>query len=144
MLPFFSKAQERRIIEAIQEAEMQTSGEIRVHLEEDLKGADVTATAVRVFKELNMHRTAARNAVLMLIVPPKKKFAIIGDSGINEKVPANFWNDVRDVMQRNFRQKDFTEGVIEGVRLTGQKLKEHFPRSTDDKNELPDEITYGS
>ncbi|MEO1257681.1 MAG: TPM domain-containing protein [Bacteroidota bacterium] len=139
---FFSTAQEQSIIAAIKEAERQTSGEIRVHLERELIG-DALTVAARVFHELEMDTTEERNGVLIFIVPSMHRFAIIGDSGINEKVPPNFWDDIRDVMQDNFRQGKFTAGVIEGVRRAGTKLKEFFPRKTNDKNELPDEISYG-
>ena len=125
MVKFFTKEQEQRIVAAIRESEGHTSGEIRVHLERELIG-DALNVAARVFHELEMDR-----------------FAIIGDKGINEKVPVDFWDDVRDIMQQYFRQGKFTEGVIEGVKLSGQKLKEHFPRKSDDRNELSDEISYG-
>ena len=142
MVNFFSTAQEQRIIAAIRKAEGQTSGEIRVHLEKELIG-DALNVAARVFHELEMDTTEERNGVLIFIVPAMHRFAIIGDKGINEKVPPNFWDDIRDAMQANFRQGKFTEGVIEGVHRAGIKLKEYFPRKADDKNELPDEISYG-
>ncbi len=142
MVNFFKKEEEKRIVAAIKEAEGHTSGEIRVHLEKELAG-EVRNVAARVFHELEMDQTAERNGVLIFIVPSMHRFAIIGDKGINEKVPANFWEEVRDVMQQHFRQGNFGEGVVEGVRLSGLKLKEYFPRQSDDKNELPDEISYG-
>ncbi len=142
MVNFFKKKEEQRIVAAIKEAEGHTSGEIRVHLEKELAG-DARNVAARVFHELEMDQTAERNGVLIFIVPSMHRFAIIGDKGINEKVPSNFWEDVRDVMQQHFRQGNFGEGVVEGVRLSGLKLKEYFPRMSDDKNELPDEISYG-
>ena len=142
MVKFFTKEQEQRIVAAIRESEGHTSGEIRVHLERELIG-DALNVAARVFHELEMDSTAERNGVLIFIVPSMHRFAIIGDKGINEKVPVDFWDDVRDIMQQYFRQGKFTEGVIEGVKLSGQKLKEHFPRKSDDRNELSDEISYG-
>jgi len=141
-MKFFKKEEERRIIAAIGEAEKQTSGEIRVHLEKDLEG-NAEDAAVKTFARLRMDRTADSNGVLIFIVPSKKQFAIIGDKGIHAKVPPNFWQEVRDVMQRHFRDGDYTEGVCQGVLLAGQKLKEHFPWQSDDVNELPDDISYG-
>ena len=143
MVKFFTKKQEQRIIAAIREAESQTSGEIRVHLEQEIIG-DVQSVGLRIFHELEMDQTADRNGVLIFIVPEVRRFAIIGDEGINRVVPAHFWEDVRDLMQRNFRQGDFVLGVCEGIQLAGKKLKEHFPHAgSDDVNELPDEISYG-
>lgn len=143
MIKFFSKKEEQRIIAAIREAESQTSGEIRVHLEREIIG-DVQGVGFRIFHELEMDKTADRNGVLIFLVPDIRRFAIIGDEGINRVVPPHFWEDVRDLMQRHFRQGDFVTGVCEGIKLAGQKLKDHFPHAGDDDvNELPDEISYG-
>jgi uncharacterized membrane protein len=142
VVKFFTAEQEQLIIAAIREAEGQTSGEIRVHLEKELIG-DALNVAARVFHELEMDSTDERNGVLIFIVPSMHRFAIIGDKGINDRVPEDFWDEIRDVMQDYFRQGDFTQGVIEGVRRSGIKLREFFPRRPGDKNELPDEISYG-
>lgn len=142
MIDFFTKEDEQRIIAAIEEAERQTSGEIRVHLERNYEGS-ITAAASRTFHKLKMDRTELRNGVLIFIVPPKHEFAIYGDQGINQKVPQNFWEAVRDIMQENFRHGKFAEGVCQGIQLAGEKLREHFPWEKGDKNELSDEISYG-
>ena len=141
MIHFFKKEEEARIIAAIQEAERQTSGEIRVHLERKA-GDNILNAAAITFHKLEMDKTKLRNGVLIFLVPSHKEFAILGDEGINKKVPANFWEEVRDVMQQNFRAGKFTDGVCAGVQLAGEKLKAHFPWESDDKNELPDEISY--
>ncbi len=142
MINFFTKEDEQRIIAAIKEAERQTSGEIRVHLERNYEGS-ITGAASRTFHKLKMDRTELHNGVLIFIVPSKHEFAIYGDQGINQKVPPHFWEDVRDVMQQNFRQGKFAEGVCLGIQLAGEKLREHFPWEKGDKNELSDEISYG-
>jgi uncharacterized membrane protein len=99
--------------------------------------------AARVFKALAMEKTEERNGVLIYIVPERHKFAVIGDKAINDKVSENYWDDVRDVMQKHFRNQDFTGGTVAAVQLVGKKLKEHFPFKEGDKNELPDDISYG-
>jgi uncharacterized membrane protein len=143
MIHFFSKQEEEYIIDAIQEAEKVTSGEIRVHLERKLQGS-VMETATQVFAKLGMQKTEQRNGVLIFLAPRQKSFAIIGDKGINEKVPDGFWDDVRDVMQKQFREGQFVEGICDGVQLIGKKLVEHFPYQKNDKNELSDDISYGN
>jgi len=142
MVNFFSKEDERRIIEAIREAEGRTSGEIRVHLEPKVNGDPLEAAAA-VFHRLKMDRTAERNGVLIFLVPKEHKFAIFGDKGIHEKVPPGFWEEVRDIMREHFRQGRFADGVCEGIRRAGEKLAAYFPRKDDDINELTDEISYG-
>ena len=129
-------------MQTIREAERLTSGEIRVHLERDYEGT-ILGAASRTFFALDMERTQDRNAVLIFISPPRKDFAIFGDKGINAAVPPNFWEETKNVMQQNFRQGMFAEGVCQGVKMAGEKLQAFFPWTKGDKNELPDEISYG-
>lgn len=141
MEKFFKPDEEERIIAAIQQAENQTSGEIRVHIDYKSKG-QVMAEAWKVFERLGMQKTEARNGVLILLAPDQKQFAIIGDEGINKKVPENFWAEERNLMQGHFKQGDFCTGVCVVIEQIGQKLQEYFPHQADDVNELPDEISY--
>lgn len=139
---FFSTEQQRQIVEAIKTAELNTSGEIRVHVENHCKG-DILDRSVMVFNTLKMKKTAARNGVLIYLAVADKKFAIIGDEGINVLVEHDFWNDVKDEMSRHFREGDFTGGVVNGILRVGEKLKAFFPYQSDDVNELPDDISFG-
>ncbi|HMR43826.1 MAG TPA: TPM domain-containing protein [Saprospiraceae bacterium] len=144
MAKFFSRHDEDRIVAAIQEAECDTSGEIRVHLQTEFaEGAPVLEAASETFHYLKMDETEQRNGVLIFIAPTAHQFAILGDKGINEKVPENFWEDVRNVLQADFRQGKFADGLCKGIAMVGQKLKNFFPYQSNDVNELPDEISYG-
>src|SRR5664279_553837 len=138
---FFSKEQQAQVLAAVKEAEMETSGEIRVHIESSLKG-DVLDRAAWLFKKLGMHNTAERNGVLFYLAVNDRKFAIIGDAGINAKVPGGFWDDISELLKNNFKEGKFTEGLSEGILLAGKHLKIHFPHKPDDVNELPDEISF--
>jgi uncharacterized membrane protein len=138
---FFSKEQQAQILASVKEAELETSGEIRVHIESSLKG-EVLDRAAWLFKKLGMHKTEERNGVLFYLAVNDKKFAIIGDSGINAKVPAGFWDDISELLKKNFKEGKFTEGLSEGILLAGKHLKMHFPHKPDDVNELPDEISF--
>jgi uncharacterized membrane protein len=138
----FDQEQESRVIQAIQEAERQTSGEIRVHIDNRHSG-DVMKIAKQAFHRLGMDRTTARNGVLIFILPNMKAFAILGDEGIDRVVPDDFWSSERDIMEKYFRKEDFADGVCEVVQQIGEKLKEHFPYDEEtDENELPDDISY--
>lgn len=138
---FFTEEQQARILESVKEAERETSGEIRVHIETSLSG-DVLDRAAWIFKKLGMNKTAERNGVLFYLAVEDRKFAIIGDAGINAKVPAGFWNDISELLTKRFREGKFTEGLSEGIILAGDQLKTHFPHRLDDVNELPDEISF--
>jgi uncharacterized membrane protein len=138
---FFSKKEKGQILAAIREAEKHTSGEIRVHLEYRAR-EPVYGHAQKVFQRIGMTKTVHRNGVLIFLATGNKKFAVLGDVGINEKVPEGFWNDVVQIMREHFKQNKFAEGVSEAVLRIGEKLKAYFPHETHDKNELSDHISY--
>lgn len=138
---FFTPDQQEAIVSAIREAEHATSGEIRVHIETSCKG-DVLDEVAWLFRKLGMHRTADRNGVLIYLALKEHQFAIIGDTGINAVVPPGFWDTIRDHMNQRFSESLFTEGLTEGIIMAGEQLKEHFPYSRDDINELTDTISF--
>lgn len=139
---FLDKAGQEMIVQAIKEAELNTSGEIRVHIESVCKG-DPYMRAVEVFNRLKMYNTAARNGVLIYLAFSSHKVAIIGDSGINGLVPEGFWDESYSFMAEHFRKGDFVGGLVGAIRLIGHSLKEFFPYSDDDVNEQSDEISFG-
>ncbi len=141
MLKFFSPEEEEQIIEAIRRAEDKTTGEIRVHLEDNLK-REAMQEAILVFRRLKMHKTKERNGVLILLAPEQKQFAIIGDEGINEVVPEDFWAEERNLMQEHFRRGEYCTGLCTAIDQVGEKLKTHFPGEPGNENELSDEISY--
>jgi len=138
---FFLKEQQAQILSSVREAEKETSGEIRVHIETSLKG-DVLDRAAWLFKKLGMDKTDERNGVLFYLAVSDRKYAIVGDAGINAKVPAGFWDEISELLKKNFREGKFTEGLSEGIIMAGQQLKTHFPHRKDDVNELSDEISF--
>jgi uncharacterized membrane protein len=139
---FFSAQEQDDIRQAIMNAELDTSGEIRVHIENTLMG-DVMDRTAFIFRQLGMNKTALRNGVLIYLAVKNRRFAIIGDSGINTVVPENFWSDIKLKMLDHFRENRFTDGLVEAITSTGMQLKKHFPRERDDVNELSDDISFG-
>jgi uncharacterized membrane protein len=139
----FNEQQRLDIQRAIAEAEKNTSGEIRLFIEDTCK-EDVLDRAAFIFKELKMHETADRNGVLFYLAMKSQKFAILGDAGINEKVGNDFWNEIKRTMLHHFSTGQFTEGLDKGIRMAGEALSKHFPyKGGDDVNELSDEIVFG-
>lgn len=137
-----SKEDKENIRLAVQEAELNTSGEIRVHIESRCKINELDRAA-HVFAILKMHKTELRNGVLIYIAFKDKKFAIIGDGGINAVVPENFWDEIKEQMKLDFSEGNFATGIIKAIKTSGEKLKEFFPHQADDINELPDDISFG-
>lgn len=139
---FINKAEEEEIIEAIQTAENNSSGEIRVHIEPKCEG-DLLERTKSIFQKLKMHETALRNGVLIYLAVNDHKFYILGDEGIHKKVPDDFWESTKDVMQTHFKKNEFVQGLVKGILRAGEQLKTHFPHADDDINELSDEISRG-
>ncbi|MGA0556218.1 TPM domain-containing protein [Larkinella sp. VNQ87] len=138
----FTAEEQQRIIQAIRSAELETSGEIRVHLELHCPTPDVLDRAVQVFHHLGMEKTAQRNGVLFYLATEDHKFAVIGDAGIDRVVPKDFWETTKNIMRENFRQSRFTDGFCLGIERAGQQLRQYFPRLANDSNELSDEISH--
>lgn len=138
---FFSADEKELLLASIKEAEKETSGEIRLHIEATCDG-EVLDRAAWVFKKMGMDKTAERNGVLFYLAVQDRKFAIIGDAGINAKVPAGFWDSISELLSKKFREGKFTEGLSEGIRHAGTQLKTHFPYLKGDVNELPDDISF--
>ncbi|MFA7446501.1 MAG: TPM domain-containing protein [Flavobacteriaceae bacterium] len=137
---FLTPEEEREIIEAILTAERNTSGEIRVHIENhtDKKPLD---RAQEVFYQLGMNNTTLQNGVLFYVGVSDHTFAIIGDKGINDLVEENFWDKTKDVVISHFKNGKFKQGLVEGVLKAGEKLKVLFPSSQNNPDELPNEIS---
>ena len=138
----FSSSEQEAIVEAIKLAELNTSGEIRVHIEEHCSG-DPLDSAAFWFAKLQMHKTELRNGVLIYLATEDRKFAVIGDQGINSKVPGDFWDSTKEKMITYFRNDELAKGLITGINEAGVQLKSYFPWQTNDVNELSDEISFG-
>ena len=139
---FFSKEDKALIKSAVEEAELNTSGEIRVHVDNRCV-EEVMDRAAWWFAKLDMHKTEKRNGVLFYLAVRDRKFAILGDAGINAVTPDDFWDHIKEVMLEHFREERFAEGLQKGILMAGEQLKENFPHEEDDVNELSDDISFG-
>jgi len=139
---YFTEQDKLQITNAIRVAENNTSGEIRVHIEKHCKG-DVLDRAAYIFDKLEMQKTKLRNGVLFYLAVEDRKFAILGDAGINRKVPENFWKEIKENAIALFKEGQYAEGLSNGIIKAGEQLKAHFPHQDDDVNELSDEISFG-
>jgi uncharacterized membrane protein len=137
---FLSNLQHDRIVEAIREAESKTSGEIRVLIQRGRLKSDPLVAAQRKFHRLGMHKTRENNAVLIFVAPRAHKFAVVADKAIHEKCGDEFWQRVVTAMQHCFRQHKFTEGIDGAITIVGDMLAQHFPKTSSDENELPDDV----
>lgn len=139
---YFTPDQQKQIVDAIEEAEFNTSGEIRVHIDLTCKG-DVLDQAAKTFALLKMQKTKLRNGVLFYLSIQDRKFAILGDAGINSQVPENFWEATKQAMLDKFKENNLTDGLITGIIMAGEQLKKYFPYQDDDINELDNNISFG-
>lgn len=140
-----TETDEAQIVAAIQEAESNTSGEIRVHIEDTCE-MEVLDRATQVFAYLHMHQTKLRNGVLFYVALKSHKFAVLGDAGINAVVPKNFWQEINQTVIADFKEGRYADGLAKGIRMAGDQLKSYFPYAGDHKdiNELSDDISFGN
>jgi uncharacterized membrane protein len=144
---FFSIEEKHQIMEAIRKAEARTSGEIRVHVDNSCR-EEVLDRAAWWFARLKMHKTVLRNGVLFYFAVKDRKFAILGDVGINAVTPDDFWDTIKEKMLGHFTGGSFAGGsfaggLIEGILMAGEALREHFPCKNDDENELTNDLSFG-
>ena len=137
---FLSRIEHDRIVQAIREAESKTSSEIRVFIQRGKLTADPLVAAQKKFRHLRMHRTRARNAVLIFVAPRVHKFAVVGDKAIHEKCGDEFWQRIVDGMRVHFQNEKFSHAMVEAINEIGKLLAAHFPKTAANANELPDQI----
>ena len=141
---FFSEEEKQQLVDAIQKAEHQTSGEVRIFVESKCKYVDALDRAQEIFFSLKMNETELRNGTLIYVAVKDKQAAVFGDEGIPQKVGTQYWKDVVTKMLLQFRNQKLADGICQGIHELGQALKFYFPYNSDtDKNELPDEIVFG-
>jgi len=141
---FFTEEERQQLVDAIQKAEHQTSGEVRIFVESRCRYVDALDRAKEIFFSLKMNETALRNGTLIYVAVKDKQAAVFGDEGIHQKVGAQYWEDEVTKMLFQFRNQKLADGICQGIYDLGEALKFYFPYHSDtDKNELPDDIVFG-
>jgi uncharacterized membrane protein len=140
-MPFLTEEEKEQVVQAITEAEKNTSGEIKVHIESQSQKPPLER-AMEVFVELGIHQTEARNGVLIYICLQSKQLAILGDEGINNVVEPDFWECTRNLILDHFKNQEYKEGLVKGILRAGKRLKAFFPYQSDDTNELSNDISF--
>lgn len=142
LFKFLIDVNDERIVEAIRAGEARTSGEIRAYIASG-KHPNPYPAAVRKFHAMGMTETRERNGILIYIAPRSQSFALVGDEAIHARCGESFWNSVRDEMTRAFKDESPTDAIVTGVTRVAELLAVHFPRQSDDRNELADTVTRG-
>lgn len=137
---FLNRLEHDRIIQAIRDTESKTSGEIRVLIQRGKLKSDPFVAAQRKFHRLGMHKTRDRNGVLIFVAPRVHKFAVVGDNAIHEKCGDEFWQHIVDKMRTRFQSERFSDALVEALKEIGTVLARHFPKTSADTNELPDDV----
>lgn len=139
---FLTEEEKKQVDGAIKKAEKESSGEIKLFIDR-FCWEKIEDKAGRVFRKLGLSKTRERNGVLIYLVTTNREFLIYGDEGINKKVPADFWDEIKNRMEEDFSRGDFGKGMAEAIETIGVQLKTYFPCRKDDENEIPDDIEYG-
>ena len=140
---FLSKVEHDRIVQAIREAESNTSGEIRVYVQRGKLRGDPVIAAQKKFQQLRMDKTREHNAALIFVAPRAHKFAVVGDKAIHEKCGDEFWQRIVEGMRTHFQNENFSDALVEAIKEIGSVLASHFPKTLGNANELPDDIIEG-
>src|ERR1700712_2534415 len=140
-MALFNEEEQQRVRVAVEDAEKHTSGQIRVCIEKTCS-EDVLDRAAKYFNKLDMQKTKHRNGVLIYLATVDRKFAIIGDAGINKVVPADFWDDTKEDMLQHFKYGNLVEGIVTGLKIAGDHLQKFFPHNPDGDNEISDDIAF--
>ena len=140
-MTLLNEDEQQQIRDAIAKAEKNTSGEIRICVEKTCKD-EVLDRAAKYFYQLDMDKTKLRNGVLIYLATVDRKFAIIGDAGINKMVPVDFWDTTKNEMLEQFKQGNLIEGIVIGITRAGEKLGTFFPCATDDVNEISNDVAF--
>lgn len=140
---YLSEAEKKQITNAIKAAERNTSGEIKVHIEEHCPVDDPVERAKEIFYFLCLDNTAFRNGVLFYVAFAERKYAILGDIGIHEKCGDDLWQEESRILVEHFSKGETVEGLSIAIERVGQELKNFFPYDQKgDTNELSDEISF--
>jgi uncharacterized membrane protein len=137
---FLGKLEHERIVRAIRDVESNTSGEIRVFIQRGKLTADPLPVAQKKFQQLGMHKTRERNGVLIFVAPRAHKFAVVGDQAVHEKCGEQFWQRIVERMRTHFQREKFSSALTDAIEDVGKLLAAHFPKSTANANELPDDV----
>lgn len=140
-----SEEDEAQVVAAIRAAEKNTCGEVRVYVESHCRFVDPVDRAVEVFYGLKMDKTDEHNGVLIYVALKDRQLAVYGDEGIHKKVSKEYWQNAVQQMLQHFNKENHVAGLCQTVAAIGETLKKEFPyQPNDDKNELPDNIVFGS
>ncbi len=141
---FFSDSEQEKIVQAVQQAERQTSGEVRVFVESKCTYMDALDRAAEIFYQLQMDKTALHNGVLVYVAVKDHQVAVYADEGIHAKAGKDYWPATVKTMLPHFRQEHIADGICSAVLKIGEALQHYFPYdAATDKNELPDDIVFG-
>lgn len=141
---YLSKEDLLQVSDTISNCELKTSGEICISIKEKtpflLKNKSVKELAIKEFFRMNIDKTRDHTGILIFLQLDKKQFFILADKGINEKVPQSKWDSISTEIQSIFKNGNFKDGLIFGIKEISEVLAEHFPRKSDDSNELSNNI----
>ena len=139
---FFNEAEQEAIVTAIRKVELYTSGEIRVHVD-DRCDQEAFDRAVKLFQHLKMDTKPFRNGVLIYVAVKDRKFSVVGDEAMHEKVGNQYWKAITQQLHNDFQQANYGNGIIKAVETIGATLAKYFPNVDElDRNELPDDISF--
>ena len=112
----------------------------RICLSPKIAEEEVFEKALRVFRELELNRTAERTGILILVSLLEHRVQVLADSGINARVKSGTWDEVVEIVLAGIKGGDLCQGLCDAIERCGEILAHDFPVQPDDVNELPDRL----
>ncbi|MBF0298131.1 MAG: hypothetical protein HQK51_05390 [Oligoflexia bacterium] len=100
----------------------------------------VKEQAIMAFYQNCLYNTRSQTGILIFISILERQVFILGDRGINQKIPPGFWNTLTQELVSGIRQGKAGESICRIIEKCGHELAKHFPYLADDKNELSDNL----
>jgi uncharacterized membrane protein len=137
---FFEEQFSIQVEKAIEEAELLTSAEFKLHIEEMCK-EDLLDRAAFVFSELELHKTEKRNAVLLYVSTNDRKVSILADAGAKVHLSEQFLSETLSTLINDFKQNQYAQGIGNCFLSIASALKSFFPYQENDINEISNKVS---
>jgi putative membrane protein len=100
----------------------------------------VRRRAITIFKAAAERRTAGRTGILIYLSMAEHRAEIVADEAILKVTDEHTWGEAMEALITNVREGRPADGIVAAIERVGAVLAEHFPRSAEDTNEIPDAL----
>jgi len=100
----------------------------------------VRLRAERAFFERGLYRTRKNTGVLFFLSLLERKVWVLADKGIYKKMNQETLNRFANEVSRGIKEGRACDALSKAIQEIGVHLAKHFPITSDNANELPDDV----